>query len=158
MAKAAGRIGRPGLSPIRPINLQLQGRPQSVPMIRASMRSTTTGTSFSSFCCLRRFSPAAWLIACRRVNEAFGRTLWVIGLLPQHLPRRHGSCRTSASGSSTDVGCGANPIRCRTFAAGASPNAHETLIWAARAKPAGKGYTFNYEALKAGNEDVQVRL
>src|SRR5262249_40312807 len=35
-------------------------------------------------------------------------------------------------------------------------NAHETLIWAAR-EPGGKGYTFNYEALKAGNDDVQVR-
>jgi modification methylase len=35
-------------------------------------------------------------------------------------------------------------------------NAHETLIWAARDAGA-KGYTFNYEALKAGNEDVQVR-
>ena len=35
-------------------------------------------------------------------------------------------------------------------------NAHETLIWAAR-DASGKGYTFNYEALKAGNEDVQVR-
>jgi modification methylase len=35
-------------------------------------------------------------------------------------------------------------------------NAHETLIWAAR-EPSGKGYTFNYEALKAGNDDVQVR-
>ena len=35
-------------------------------------------------------------------------------------------------------------------------NAHETMIWAAR-EPGGKGYTFNYEALKAGNEDVQVR-
>src|SRR5204862_5924230 len=35
-------------------------------------------------------------------------------------------------------------------------NAHETLIWAAR-DPKAKGYTFNYEALKAGNEDVQVR-
>jgi modification methylase len=35
-------------------------------------------------------------------------------------------------------------------------NAHETLIWAAR-EPGGKGYTFNYEALKAGNEDIQVR-
>ncbi len=34
-------------------------------------------------------------------------------------------------------------------------NAHETLIWAAR-EP-GKSYTFNYEALKAGNDDVQVR-
>ena len=35
-------------------------------------------------------------------------------------------------------------------------NAHETMIWAARDAGA-KGYTFNYEALKAGNEDVQVR-
>jgi modification methylase len=35
-------------------------------------------------------------------------------------------------------------------------NAHETLIWASR-EPGGKGYTFNYEALKAGNEDIQVR-
>jgi modification methylase len=35
-------------------------------------------------------------------------------------------------------------------------NAHETLIWAAR-EAGGKGYTFNYEVLKAGNEDVQVR-
>jgi modification methylase len=35
-------------------------------------------------------------------------------------------------------------------------NAHETMIWAARDASA-KGYTFNYEALKAGNEDVQVR-
>jgi modification methylase len=35
-------------------------------------------------------------------------------------------------------------------------NAHETLIWASR-EPGGKGYTFNYEALKAANEDIQVR-
>lgn len=35
-------------------------------------------------------------------------------------------------------------------------NAHETLIWAAREHKA-KGYTFNYEALKAGNEDRQLR-
>ena len=35
-------------------------------------------------------------------------------------------------------------------------NAHETLIWAAREAGA-KAYTFNYEALKAGNEDIQVR-
>jgi hypothetical protein len=25
------------------------------------------------------------------------------------------------------------------------------------ARPAARGYTFNYEALKAGNDDVQVR-
>jgi modification methylase len=35
-------------------------------------------------------------------------------------------------------------------------NAHETMIWAARDSST-KSYTFNYEALKAGNEDCQVR-
>ena len=36
-------------------------------------------------------------------------------------------------------------------------NAHETMIWAARG-PEAKAYTFNYEALKAGNEDVSGAL
>jgi len=35
-------------------------------------------------------------------------------------------------------------------------NAHETMIWAARG-PQAKSYTFNYEALKAANEDCQMR-
>jgi modification methylase len=35
-------------------------------------------------------------------------------------------------------------------------NAHETMIWASKGAGA-KSYTFNYEALKAGNEDCQVR-
>ncbi|WP_305847240.1 site-specific DNA-methyltransferase [Methylosinus sp. Ce-a6] len=35
-------------------------------------------------------------------------------------------------------------------------NAHETLIWAARDASA-RNYTFHYEALKAGNEDCQMR-
>src|SRR5260370_10910578 len=35
-------------------------------------------------------------------------------------------------------------------------NAHETMIWAARGACA-KGYTFNYEILKAGNDDCQAR-
>lgn len=35
-------------------------------------------------------------------------------------------------------------------------NAHETMIWASRSADA-KGYTFHYDALKAGNEDTQVR-
>ena len=35
-------------------------------------------------------------------------------------------------------------------------NAHETMIWASGG-PEAKAYTFNYEALKAGNEDCQVR-
>jgi modification methylase len=35
-------------------------------------------------------------------------------------------------------------------------NAHETMIWATKSQHS-KRYTFNYEALKAGNEDCQVR-
>ena len=35
-------------------------------------------------------------------------------------------------------------------------NAHETMIWASR-DPKAKSYTFNYEALKASNDDVQMR-
>jgi len=35
-------------------------------------------------------------------------------------------------------------------------NAHETMIWASRSAEA-KAYTFNYEALKAGNDDCQAR-
>ena len=35
-------------------------------------------------------------------------------------------------------------------------NAHETMIWAARSADA-KAYTFNYEMLKAGNDDCQAR-
>jgi modification methylase len=35
-------------------------------------------------------------------------------------------------------------------------NAHETMIWAAR-DASSRAYTFHYEALKAGNEDCQMR-
>jgi modification methylase len=35
-------------------------------------------------------------------------------------------------------------------------NAHETLIWASRS-PEAKGYIFNYDALKAFNDDLQMR-
>jgi modification methylase len=42
------------------------------------------------------------------------------------------------------------------FRGGGFHNAHETFIWASRDQMA-KGYTFNYEALKAANDDVQMR-
>ena len=35
-------------------------------------------------------------------------------------------------------------------------NAHETLIWASPSAEA-KGYTFNYDALKTFNDDLQMR-
>src|SRR5437016_7838589 len=95
----------------------------------------------------------AWLLACRRVMKP-SATLWVIGSY-------HNIFRVGAI--LQDLGFWilndviwrkSNPMpnfRGRRFT-----NAHETLIWAAR-EPGSSGYTFNYEALKAGNEDIQVR-
>jgi modification methylase len=94
----------------------------------------------------------AWLIACRQVMKP-SAALWVIGSY-------HNIFRVGAI--LQDLGFWilndvvwrkSNPMpnfRGRRFT-----NAHETLIWAAREQSA--RYTFNYEALKAGNEDVQVR-
>jgi modification methylase len=107
---------------------------------------------FSSFAAYDRFT-REWLTACRRVMKP-SATLWVIG--SYHNIFRVGTILQ-------DIGFWilndvvwrkVNPMpnfRGRRFT-----NAHETLIWAAR-EPNAKGYTFNYEALKAGNEDVQVR-
>jgi modification methylase len=107
---------------------------------------------FSSFSAYDDFT-RAWLLACRRVMKP-GATLWVIGSY-------HNIFRVGAMLQDLDfwilndvIWRKTNPMpnfRGRRFT-----NAHETLIWAAR-ESGGKGYTFNYEALKAGNEDVQVR-
>ena len=106
---------------------------------------------FSSFEAYDAFT-RAWLIACRRVMKP-NATLWVIGSY-------HNIFRVGAT--LQDLGFWilndvvwrkSNPMpnfRGRRFT-----NAHETLIWAAR--DPNKAYTFNYEALKAGNDDVQVR-
>src|SRR5947207_5905 len=134
-----------------PYNLQLQGalkRPDEsrVDAVDASW------DKFSSFAAYDDFT-RAWLIACRRVMKP-SATLWVIGSY-------HNIYRVGAL--IQDLGFWilndvvwrkSNPMpnfRGRRFT-----NAHETLIWAAR-EPNARGYTFNYEALKAGNEDVQVR-
>ncbi|HVZ54101.1 MAG TPA: site-specific DNA-methyltransferase [Pseudolabrys sp.] len=107
---------------------------------------------FASFSAYDDFS-RAWLLACRRVLKPAG-TIWVIGSY-------HNIFRVGAM--MQDLGFWilndviwrkTNPMpnfRGRRFT-----NAHETLIWASRGADA-KGYTFNYEMLKAGNEDVQVR-
>src|SRR5580704_16944127 len=105
--------------------------------------------SFESYDAFTR----TWLLACRRLLKP-SATLWVIGSY-------HNIFRVGAT--LQDLGFWilndvmwrkTNPMpnfRGRRFT-----NAHETLIWAAR-EPAARGFTFNYEALKAGNDDVQVR-
>src|SRR3981189_1990682 len=107
---------------------------------------------FSSFGAYDDFT-RAWLLACRRVMKP-SATLWVIG--SYHNIFRVGSIMQDLGFWVLNdiVWRKTNPMpnfRGRRFT-----NAHETMIWAARDQNA-KGYTFNYEALKAGNEDVQVR-
>ncbi|MGE0035873.1 MAG: site-specific DNA-methyltransferase [Xanthobacteraceae bacterium] len=107
---------------------------------------------FASFAAYDDFT-RAWLIACRRVMKP-SATLWVIG--SYHNIFRVGSILQDLGFWILNdvVWRKSNPMpnfRGRRFT-----NAHETMIWAARDASA-KGYTFNYEALKAGNEDVQVR-
>ncbi len=107
---------------------------------------------FSSFKAYDDFT-REWLSACRRVMKP-SATLWVIG--SYHNIFRVGSILQDMGFWILNdvVWRKVNPMpnfRGRRFT-----NAHETLIWAAR-EPNAKGYTFNYDALKAGNEDVQVR-
>jgi modification methylase len=107
---------------------------------------------FASFAAYDEFT-RAWLIACRRVMKR-SATLWVIG--SYHNIFRVGSLLQDLGFWILNdvIWRKTNPMpnfRGRRFT-----NAHETLIWAAR-EPESKGYTFNYEALKAGNDDVQMR-
>src|SRR2546422_10391163 len=134
-----------------PYNLQLQGDLKRPDDSRVDAVDDDWD-KFSSFSAYDDFT-RAWLMACRRVMKP-AATLWVIGSY-------HNIFRVGAM--MQDLGFWilndvvwrkVNPMpnfRGRRFT-----NAHETLIWAAREAGA-KAYTFNYEALKAGNEDIQVR-
>jgi modification methylase len=106
---------------------------------------------FASFAAYDEFT-RAWLSACRRVMKP-NATIWVIG--SYHNIFRVGTILQDLGFWILNdvVWRKSNPMpnfRGRRFT-----NAHETLIWAARDKES--RYTFNYEALKAGNEDVQMR-
>jgi modification methylase len=134
-----------------PYNLQLEGR-----LTRPDQSEVDAVTDdwdkFASFAAYDDFT-RAWLLACRRVLKPNGG-LWVIGSY-------HNIFRVGAI--LQDLGFWilndivwrkTNPMpnfRGRRFT-----NAHETLIWATR-DPQAKGYTFNYEALKAANDELQMR-
>jgi modification methylase len=134
-----------------PYNLQLQGdlkRPDDS-RVDAVDDDWDKFASFSAYDDFTR----AWLTACRRLMKP-AATLWVIG--SYHNIFRVGTILQDLRFWILNdvVWRKSNPMpnfRGRRFT-----NAHETLIWAAR-EAGGKGYTFNYEALKAGNDDVQVR-
>jgi modification methylase len=134
-----------------PYNLQLQGnlRRPDQSLVDAVDDAWDQFESFSVYDAFTR----AWLLAARRVLKPTG-TLWVIG--SYHNIFRVGSALQDLGYWILNdvVWRKTNPMpnfRGRRFT-----NAHETLIWAARGADS-KGYTFNYEALKAGNEDLQPR-
>ncbi|QEL23241.1 site-specific DNA-methyltransferase [Bosea sp. F3-2] len=133
-----------------PYNLQLGGdlrRPDDS-LVDAVDDDWDKFASFSDYDAFTR----AWLAAARRVLKPDG-ALWVIGSY-------HNIFRVGAT--LQDLGFWmlndivwrkANPMpnfRGRRFT-----NAHETLIWAARGE--NSKYTFHYEALKGGNDDLQMR-
>ncbi len=134
-----------------PYNLQLEGalsRPDHS-LVDAVDDDWDKFASFADYDAFTR----AWLTECRRVMKPEA-TLWVIGSY-------HNIFRVGVA--MQDLGFWVlndivwrkvNPMpnfRGRRFT-----NAHETLIWASRSQQV-KNYTFHYEALKAGNEDVQMR-
>lgn len=107
---------------------------------------------FASFADYDAFT-RAWLLAVRRVMKK-NATLWVIG--SYHNIFRVGTALQDLNFWVLNdiVWRKANPMpnfRGRRFT-----NAHETMIWASKSAEA-KNYTFHYEALKAANEDVQMR-
>jgi modification methylase len=107
---------------------------------------------FESFAAYDAFT-RAWMLAARRVLKPSG-SIWVIG--SYHNIFRVGSIMQ-------DIGFWLlndvvwrknNPMpnfRGRRF-----QNAHETMIWASKDAKS-KGYTFNYESMKAANDDLQMR-
>jgi modification methylase len=93
-----------------------------------------------------------WLAACRRVLKDSG-TIWVIG--SYHNIYRVGAIMQDLGYWFLNdvVFVKTNPMP--NFRGVRFTNAHETLIWAA--KQQGARYTFNHHAMKALNDDLQMR-
>jgi modification methylase len=106
---------------------------------------------FDNFESYDRFTQR-WLAAARRVLKDDG-TIWVIGSY-------HNIFRVGASLQNLGfwvlndiVWRKSNPMP--NFKGTRFTNAHETLIWCSKSEDA--RYTFNYHAMKALNEDLQMR-
>jgi modification methylase len=106
---------------------------------------------FGGFAAYDRFTHG-WLAAARRVLKDDG-TLWVIGTY-HNIFRVGAALQNLGFWTLNDViWRKTNPMpnfRGRRFT-----NAHETLIWCA--KSAESRYTFNYDAMKALNDELQMR-
>ena len=106
---------------------------------------------FSSFADYDRFS-RAWLAECRRVLKPNG-AIWVIGSY-HNIFRLGVALQDLGFWIQNDiVWRKTNPMP--NFRGKRFTNAHETLIWAGREQKS--RVTFNYEAMKALNDDIQMR-
>ena len=133
-----------------PYNLQLKGdlhRPDNSKVDAVD----DAWDQFSSFAAYDRFTQD-WLKAARRLLKPDGG-IWVIG--SYHNIFRVGAAMQNAGYWILNdvVWRKSNPMP--NFRGKRLTNAHETMIWASR-QEASK-YTFNYAALKALNEGVQMR-
>lgn len=133
-----------------PYNLQLNGE------LRRPNNSIVDGVEepwdqFDTLGAYDDFS-RAWLTEARRVLKPNG-TLWVIGTY--HNIFRVGTLLQDLGYWILNdvVWLKANPMP--NFRGTRFTNAHETLIWAAHSQDS--RYTFNYEAMKNLNDDLQMR-
>jgi len=107
---------------------------------------------FESFAAYDAFT-RAWLTECRRVLKDDG-AIWVIG--SYHNIFRVGTVLQNLGFWILNdvVWRKTNPMP--NFKGARFTNAHETLIWAAKGRGA-KRYTFNYDAMKMANDELQMR-
>ncbi|MGG7646212.1 site-specific DNA-methyltransferase [Rhodovulum sp. YNF3179] len=133
-----------------PYNLQLRGELHRPDNSRVDAVDDAWDR-FASFQTYDDFT-RAWLAAARRILKP-GGAIWVIGSY-------HNIFRVGAALQDTGywilndvVWRKSNPMP--NFRGKRLTNAHETMIWAAKSDAS--KYTFNYEALKALNEGVQMR-
>src|SRR5271157_2666293 len=106
---------------------------------------------FDDFATYDRFS-RAWLKECRRVLKPDG-AIWVIGSY-HNIFRLGAALQDLGFWLMNDVvWLKTNPMP--NFKGTRFTNAHETLIWASRDEAARP--TFNYDSLKAFNDDLQMR-
>ncbi len=133
-----------------PYNLQLKGdlhRPDNSKVDAVD----DAWDQFASFDAYDKFT-TAWLAAARRLLKPNG-AIWVIGSY-HNIFRVGAALQNQGFWILNDViWRKSNPMP--NFRGARLTNAHETLIWAS--KNEASKFTFNYEALKALNEGIQMR-
>ncbi len=133
-----------------PYNLQLRGELHRPDNSRVDA-VTDAWDQFSSFAAYDEFT-RDWLSAARRLLKPNG-AIWAIGSY-HNVFRMGAELQNQGFWILNDVVWRkSNPMP--NFRGKRLTNAHETLIWAAKAEAS--KYTFNYEALKSLNEGVQMR-